>query len=609
MSTSAITPSDSDIEVRDQPSSGLASLAQPSPVPTQSPDQNPSDLPASNLGQAVNTQQQPLKGLGGRLRGVLYGLAIGGVPGAVGGAIAPNTAQQSFQRRQDVANARRDTAQAQAQAAIQNVQFESVKAADSHILAMKQAQNYDAASQVARAQVRQLNDAHQKFLTDEYGILPDLTIEGNGQEVQDQATGGLGTLAGQNGGQIPPVSVNIQPHTDTDPQFKIGVYAPSQQSLTQNQQGYRQIVNDARAVQGLPPIDDLSWNTQGFKGQRQMAQGAMEFLAPAQSFNKDNIGAMLAQRQQMLENYEKHVDQNGQPDAKPSIISQLRQSVDYLKKAKEDINAENIKTQVDTKNALAATPTGRLETAKNQAELTKTQQEIAKNNEEPGVAYDPNYQNPDGTKGANVVTSRGKAREQGLQFYKEDPATINSTVGGMNDVQNKLNQLAAITTDPNTVGKINGPLAAALLDAKGLQVDAHGIHIPFERMNAGMFQENLAKANPETRAYVVAMLGAHEAMTQLPRLQTFGKSNRMTERQMEAAQALLPMPGGDADMMRRQMQSIQTMIDPLRRQVPHMAGAELIPSWAESGVGGGETNTYQGHTYTKQQDGSWKLTQ
>jgi len=39
------------------------------------------------------------------------------------------------------------------------------------------------------------------------------------------------------------------------------------------------------------------------------------------------------------------------------------------------------------------------------------------------------------------------------------------------------------------------------------------------------------------------MVGAHEAVTQLPRLQTFGQSNRMTEKQMEAAQNLLPHPG------------------------------------------------------------------
>jgi hypothetical protein len=76
------------------------------------------------------------------------------------------------------------------------------------------------------------------------------------------------------------------------------------------------------------------------------------------------------------------------------------------------------------------------------------------------------------------------------------------------------------------------------------------------------------------------MVAAHEAVTQLPRLQTFGKSNRMTEKQMEAAVNLLPHPG-DGDMAAQKMTSLQGMLDPLRKQIPHMPGAESTPSWLE----------------------------
>jgi len=76
------------------------------------------------------------------------------------------------------------------------------------------------------------------------------------------------------------------------------------------------------------------------------------------------------------------------------------------------------------------------------------------------------------------------------------------------------------------------------------------------------------------------MVGAHEAVTQLPRLQTFGKSNRMTEKQREAAQNLLPQPA-DGAMAAQKMTSLQGMPDPLPKQVPHMAGAESTPSWLE----------------------------
>jgi hypothetical protein len=54
-------------------------------------------------------------------------------------------------------------------------------------------------------------------------------------------------------------------------------------------------------------------------------------------------------------------------------------------------------------------------------------------------------------------------------------------------------------------------------------------------------------ANQATKDYVTAALGAHEAITRLPRLQTFGKSNRMTEQQTHAA-VNLPPQAGDGDM-------------------------------------------------------------
>ena len=54
-----------------------------------------------------------------------------------------------------------------------------------------------------------------------------------------------------------------------------------------------------------------------------------------------------------------------------------------------------------------------------------------------------------------------------------------------------------------------------------------------------------------------------EAITQLPRLQTFGQSNRMTEKQMEAVINLLPQPG-DREFAAQKMTSLQGMIDPLR---------------------------------------------
>jgi len=205
------------------------------------------------------------------------------------------------------------------------------------------------------------------------------------------------------------------------------------------------------------------------------------------------------------------------------------------------------------------------------------------------VAFDPSYQNPDGSKGANVVMSKSDAAAKGLQHYKADPSTINTVVAGMNDVQNKLNQLADVVTDQQRMSQVQPGAAAALIhhdEGFSASIGAHGaggsggVSVPLSRFNEWNYNSAVKEANQATRDYVTAFLGAHEAITQLPRLQTFGKSNRMTEQQMHAATQLLPEPG-DGPMANQKMTSLQGMLDPLRKQVPHMPGADTMPSWLE----------------------------
>lgn len=206
------------------------------------------------------------------------------------------------------------------------------------------------------------------------------------------------------------------------------------------------------------------------------------------------------------------------------------------------------------------------------------------------VAFDPEYQNPDGSKGGNVVLDKATAQQRGLFNYKADPSTINSLVGGMNDVQIKLNSLADVVNDTKRMQQVDPKLAAAMLNPTtgvNLSFGGHGggasagIGLATDRINAWLNNANVKDANQATKDYVAAFIGAHEAITQLPRLQTFGKSSRMTETQLHAALNLLPQPGDTASFAQQKMQNLQTMIDPLRKQIPHMPGADLIPSWLE----------------------------
>jgi len=310
------------------------------------------------------------------------------------------------------------------------------------------------------------------------------------------------------------------------------------------------------------------------------------------------VGALQTQRDQMAK--------SGAPDpvlkAMDNTLGIYKANLDSLDKHAAGVLAQNKQAQLDTENSAANVTAASNKAAKiKQAELDvtnspanqaaaaqgaaqKTTAETNAKNEAAGlnaVAFDPNYQNPDGSKGANVVMNNADAAAKGLKAYKASPEKLNATVAGMNDVQNKLNQLAAVTTDPTRMGAVQPGVAAAMLEhGKGIQADFHGVGVDTSRINEKLYEEDVKQANQATRDYVTAMVAAHEAVTQLPRLQTFGTSSRMTQQQMEAAVNLLPHPG-DGTMAAQKMESLQGMIDPLRKQIPHMPGAETIPSWTE----------------------------
>ena len=309
------------------------------------------------------------------------------------------------------------------------------------------------------------------------------------------------------------------------------------------------------------------------------------------------IGALQTQRDQMAK--------NGAPESvlksMDNTLGIYKANLDALDSHATDVQKKSEQAKLDVQNdpanqAAAArgiatteqaklnvtnTPSNQAATARG-AGLKASAEQTAKNmGILDSVAFDPNYQNPDGSKGANVVMSKEDASAKGLTFYKADPNKINTVVAGMNDVQNKLNQLAAVTTDPTRMGNVQPGLAAAMLaHGHGITLETHEIGVDTSRINEKLYADDVKSANQATRDYVTAMVAAHEAITQLPRLQTFGQSNRMTEKQMEAAQNLLPQPG-DGSMASQKMTSLQGMIDPLRKQIPHMPGAETLPSWVE----------------------------
>ncbi len=330
--------------------------------------------------------------------------------------------------------------------------------------------------------------------------------------------------------------------------------------LTHVQQGY--------GIDGHPiKHDDLPGYIAALQTQRDtFAKNGS--ATPVQLQALDNTIAIQKANLKALDDHAASVTQQNAQSKKAGEVA-AENSPEAIKGAADKAKAISDATQA---NKVALQDNAAANAAKNKAGDTT---------ELNAVAFDPNYQNPDGSMGANVVMSKADAAAKGLAHYKADPAKLNATVAGFNDVQNKINMLAQVANDPKRMGAVQPDVAAALMEAgDGVQLGAFGTRIDTTKINANLYATNMEKANQATRDYVTALLGAHEAITQLPRLQTFGQSSRMTQQQMEAAQKLLPQPG-DAPIARQKMTALQQMLDPLRKQVPHMPGAEQIPSWLE----------------------------
>jgi hypothetical protein len=350
------------------------------------------------------------------LQGALAGLAgasnVRGRGGFAAGAAA-GTENALRQKQIGIENQQRQ----------QQLNFESVRAADSHIAAVDQHRAADQLSTERKLDYSMKSAEYQGFLMNTFGIAPDISAN----DSHTEATAGLTTLANSNGGAIPAVATVLQPAASGE-HGKIAAYSPSQQQFQQNMSGYRNLINTARAVQGMPAIDDASFNTMGFKGAKEAALGAIEFLKPTPTFSLDKnspnyLPTVLAQKEQQLQQYQDHKDANGKPDADPAVVKQLTNGVDYLQKSWDSTNAKEnqasaaaiqatgpAKAEAAKQESLAkeSTPGGQANLAKNQAQAEQAQTQATLNKEALGRTDD--FGNKIGGPGENPKVIQDKQK-------------------------------------------------------------------------------------------------------------------------------------------------------------------------------------------------------
>ena len=271
--------------------------------------------------------------------GAIYGLAGSAGAKHFGAGLGMGAAGELAGKQQERQNAVQQ----------QQLQFESVKAADSHIVAMHQAEEADTATEEHKANLELLHTNIAAF--NKAMGLPDPTVTLNSDNPNDmhaQATGGLQTLAMRNGGTIPEVVTVNNPASSKDPNHQIDVYAkPTQQELAQNPNAYRKLVDIASTITTGSPATDEQWRTGDFtmkpggaqqgmqmlgqqkEGQAQMVLSAKQRLygVPPVSGNTAKDSATAATLQQQLDSYK------GRADADPQVTKLLQTQLDTFNSA------------------------------------------------------------------------------------------------------------------------------------------------------------------------------------------------------------------------------------------------------------------------------------
>lgn len=465
--------------------------AQPAPAPPSAgmtPDGRPTmgaDSPlASSLSTGLNAagntyttasggQQQQLPPVGVKglaqliVQGALWGLA--GSKGAThfGSGLAGGAEGYMAGKQQQVVNAQNQ----------QQLQFDSVKAADSHVLAMKQAQEAD--SSIAEHKVALTNQQQQaNEWADEHGQPKPFTITSdNTADTHTQASGALQTLAAQNGGTIPQITTNNSPASADDPNHKINVYTVTPNNVQKNPTAMEKAINTVRQIQAgsaeINPITAQDIMIQGGQkvkgnataGAQQMWQDAQQFLlgVPQVSDKPAENAAISAHLQQQLDSYTQN------PKAEGSTIKLLQTQLTAFNAAAENQRAKTATSESNTT----------LETAPSKAQAGASEasaKTIAENTGAAGAAKTAQAANEEAAKAAAKTAADASTvawkPKTGADEKKKAELAENIAFNA-----NEVNNM--IARRPDLVGAVSGRFTSAeqMMGNNDPDISAIGTHI------------------------------------------------------------------------------------------------------------------------------------
>lgn len=256
--------------------------------------------------------------------GALSGLAGSAGSTHFGGGLARGAGGYLQEKQQEAENAQKQ----------QLLQMESLKASDSHAMALQAARRADLEDELTRIKIGEAHDAAQEF-AEEHGQPPKLVISADNEAgMHAQAVGGLATLAAQNpDGKVPEVVTTNSPFTAKDPNHEINAYSTFAQDVTKNSTGVLNLINQERATHKLPPLDYQDLQIQGGlrhtgdwrRGVAEMANDAMASLTKIPPVAAGKTAKEIAAGNAAIEaNLQQTLDiAKGNPLTKPSTVKLL----------------------------------------------------------------------------------------------------------------------------------------------------------------------------------------------------------------------------------------------------------------------------------------------
>lgn len=291
----------------------------PQPQPQTSPAPQPPSAPqppampnAKDVIQAADASMANHSKWANVVMGALKGLALGGVPGAVSGAINPKGATEGY-ALQKASNSVR-------------FNFQSAQAATSVANALRSNYELEHLPELER----EAADEHQLKVADfleHAGIMPSVIAPDTG----DSAGSALDHLQRLNGGVVPQLATVLH----------VGgmlVGFTSHASAPDDQLSF---INNSRDVSGLPKLTSDAWAALNPQQKSQALTGAAEVWMPTgEALSPAQIVSTIASKQQILKNYSARAYDT--PDARKNV-AMLESEIDMLR----SMQAGQLKAHLD----------------------------------------------------------------------------------------------------------------------------------------------------------------------------------------------------------------------------------------------------------------------